>query len=159
MKAPMFAAAAALLALPGIAQAAPAAKFLGDAIKGDNSEMTLGTLAAKRGGSKAVRSFGRMLRTDHGKAKVDAVAAARREHVAVPSGMMPEARTEYAKLQRLSGRAFDREFARYMVDDHQKDIAKFEAQTRTGDRTTAALARRTLPDLRKHLATAQRLPA
>ena len=149
------AAAISLLAIPATAFAAPASKFLGDAIKGDNSEMTLGALAARRGGSSEVRAFGRMLQMDHAKAKTSAVAAARRERVAVPSGMMPEARDEYAKLQNMSGRTFDREFARYMVEDHQKDIAEFSKQARSGDRVTASLARQTLPHLRKHLATAQ----
>jgi putative membrane protein len=147
----------ALLALPAAAHAAPAAKFLRDAIQGDNSEMTLGALAQKRGSSAGIRSFGATLYRDHSQAKVDAVAAARREHAAVPSGMMPEARTEYAKLQHLSGRAFDTEFARYMVEDHQKDIREFEQQAKTGDRTTAALARATLPHLRHHLQLATRL--
>ena len=148
-------AAAAILTITGTASAAPAGKFLGDAIKGDNSEMTLGQLAVKRGGSPAVRTFGQMLHTDHAQAKQQAVAAARREHVAVPSTMMPEAKAEYAKLQRMSGNAFDREFARYMVNDHKKDIAKFEQQAKTGDRIAATLARQTLPTLRKHLAMAK----
>lgn len=152
-------AAAALLAIPVAATAAPPAKFLGDAIKGDNSEMTLGALAARRGKSAGVRSFGHMLAADHAKAKAAAIAVAHREHVAVPRTMMPEARAEFAKLQRLSGDAFDREFARYMVDDHRKDIREFSDQARTGDRITAGLARQTLPDLRKHLATAQGLSA
>lgn len=152
-----FIAAAAMLLPPTAALAAPAAKFLGDAIKGDNSEMKLGALAARRGRSAAVRSFGRTLRADHAKAKGEAVAAARREHVAIPGTMMPEARAEYAKLQRLSGGAFDREFASYMIDDHRKDIREFTDQARTGNRTTAALARQTLPALRKHLAMVRAL--
>ncbi|CAM3102357.1 DUF4142 domain-containing protein [Sphingomonas antarctica] len=149
------AATISLLAIPATLFAAPASKFLGDAIKGDNSEMTLGALAAKRGASSEVRAFGRMLQVDHAKAKTSAVVAARRERVSVSSGMMPEASAEFSKLQHLSGRAFDREFARYMVEDHQKDIAEFRKQERTGDRVTALLARQTLPHLRKHLATAQ----
>jgi len=72
--------------------------------------------------------------------------------------MMPEARSEYAKLQRLHGRAFDREVRRYMINDHQKDISKFNDQARHGDRQTARLAQATLPTLRKHLRIAEGLP-
>ncbi|HEX4693657.1 DUF4142 domain-containing protein [Sphingomonas sp.] len=156
MKALLFLVApVALLATP--ANAKTPSSFLHDAIQGDNSEMTLGALAATRGDSAGTRTFGRTLRADHAKAKMDAVALARRDRVAIPSDMMPEARTEYRKLQRMSGPAFDREFARYMVDDHRKDIAEFEDQARTGTRGTAALARATLPDLRKHLRMAEAL--
>lgn len=79
-------------------------------------------------------------------------------HVSVPTAMMPEARSEYGKLQRMRGREFDREVKRYMIEDHQKDIADFEDQAKNGDRQTAALARAQLPTLRKHLRIAQGLP-
>lgn len=139
------------------AAAAPARHFLNDAIKGDNSETRLGQLIASRGASPAVRSFGDTLASDHTQARAQAASVARRMGVAVPSAMAPEARAEYAKLQRLHGAAFDREVKRYMINDHQKDIAKFQAQARSGDRRTADLARAQLPTLRKHLQIAESL--
>jgi putative membrane protein len=157
MKYPML---IALLTAPfafSAVQAAPAREFLHDAIQGDNSEMTLGQLAMQRGMSQGIRDYGRRLHTDHSHARVQASAVARRMGVSVPSEMMPEARSEYHKLLRLHGRAFDSEFARYMVDDHQKDIAKFQDQARSGDRQTARLAREQLPVLREHLRIAQSL--
>ena len=100
-----------------------------------------------------------MLHDEHGAAKAKALPVAQRHGLADTSAMAPEARAEARKLQRLSGRAFDREFVRYMISDHRKDIADFQKQARTGDRDTTALARDTLPDLRKHLQTAQQLAA
>lgn len=44
-----------------------------------------------------------------------------------------------------------------MVKDHRQDIADFEAQTKVGDASTAALALASLPTLRKHLAMAEKL--
>ena len=149
----------AALAVSTSATAAPANKFLSDAIKGDNSETTLGRLIASRGSSTSVRSFGRTLERDHSTARVQAAAVARRMGVAVPSSMMPEARSEMRKLERLRGRAFDREVRRYMIHDHRKDISEFDDQARRGDRRTAALARQQLPTLRKHLRIAESLPA
>ncbi|MFL6736753.1 MAG: DUF4142 domain-containing protein [Sphingomonas sp.] len=149
----------AALAVSTSATAAPANKFLSDAIKGDNSETTLGRLIASRGSSTSVRSFGRTLERDHSTARVQAAAVARRMGVAVPSSMMPEARSEMRKLERLRGRAFDREVRRYMIHDHRKDISEFDDQARQGDRRTAALARQQLPTLRKHLRIAESLPA
>jgi putative membrane protein len=139
------------------APAAPARQFLDDAIGGDNSEMTLGQIATRRGGSAGARDYGARLYDDHRRARVEAVAVARALRVAVPSGMMPEAARERVRLQRLSGGAFDREFARYMTNDHHDDIAKFERQARIGDRRTAALAQSQLPTLREHLRIAESL--
>jgi putative membrane protein len=147
----------AALLVSSAAGAAPASKFLHDAIQGDNSEIRLGQLIASRGASGDVRSFGSTLQSDHGTARAQAAALARRMHVSVPTAIMPEARSEYARLQRLHGRAFDREVRQYMVRDHRKDIAKFEAQARSGDRQTANLARAQLPVLRKHLRIAESL--
>lgn len=147
----------AVVLLPASASAAPTGKFLQDAIKGDNSEMRLGVLAATRAARPATRAYGRTLQRDHAKAKTDAVALAHRNRIAVPTAMMPEAQAEYRRLSRLRGVAFDREFARYMVDDHRKDIADFQEQARNGRDGTAALATRTLPALRKHLRLAQSL--
>ena len=147
---------AALLASSAVS-AAPASKFLHDAIQGDNSETRLGSLIASRGSSAEVRRFGRTLESDHSTARIQASAVARRMHVSVPTSSMPEARAEYAKLQRLHGHAFDREVKRYMIHDHQKDISEFEKQARSGDRQTAELARAQLPVLRKHLRIAESL--
>ncbi|HYX47717.1 MAG TPA: DUF4142 domain-containing protein [Sphingomicrobium sp.] len=147
------------LLVSSAAGAASSSSFLHDAIRGDNSETRLGALIASRGSSGAVRSFGRTLESDHSTARSQAAAVARRMHVSVPASMMPEARTEYAKLERLHGRAFDREVRRYMIHDHRQDIAKFEAQARHGDRQTGSLARAQLPTLRKHLRIAESLGA
>lgn len=140
------------------AGAAPASKFLHEAIQGDNSESRLGALIASRGSTDAVRSYGRTLESDHSTARIQAAAVARRMHLPVPRSMMSEARSEYAKLQHMRGRAFDREVKRYMIEDHHKDIANFQEQAKNGDRQTAALARAQLPVLRKHLHMAEALP-
>lgn len=137
------------------ALAAPPRVFLDDAIRGDNSEIAAGQYIASHGYSPQVRSFGRTLYRDHGMARGQAVAVARQLGMRPPTGTKPEARAEMRKLQRLHGRAFDFEVRRAMIEDHQKDIASYEAQARSGDGRTAALARKQLPTLRKHLRIAQ----
>ncbi|MDG4897712.1 DUF4142 domain-containing protein [Mesorhizobium sp. WSM4976] len=139
------------------AQAKSDKDFLTDAIKGDNSEIMLGNLAADKGGSKDVRSFGDTLATDHGKAKQQAAAVARRMNVPVTDQMTDEARQGQKKLQGMSGAEFDKEFANYMVSDHKKDISEFEDEAKSGKGSVAKLAKMTLPTLRKHLHIAQSL--
>lgn len=151
--------AASLIVLAGgPAAAKPARVFMNDAVQGDRSESTLGRLIQSRGHSPAVRAYGSTLASDHSKAHVQALSLARRMGLPVFDTMMPEARKELAKLQRMNGRAFDREVRRYMIEDHIKDIAEFKSQARRGDRQTAALARQSLPVLKKHLRLAEALP-
>jgi putative membrane protein len=135
---------------------ADTSEFLTKAMKGDNSETALGALAAKRGQSANVRKFGAMLEQDHGKGKAQAAAVAARHKVPRTDALADEAMTESAVLQRLHGAAFDHEFGRYMVEDHTKDIADFEKEVRSKDPADVrALARNTLPILRKHLVAAK----
>ena len=97
-------------------------EFISDAIKGDNSEIAMGQLAVTKGGSEPVKTFGRTLIDDHSKAKTDALAVATKMGISPPGEMPPDAHSKMTKLQQLSGRDFDREFARVMVEDHQKDL-------------------------------------
>jgi len=152
------------LVLAGLALVATAAtpaladpsEFLTKAMKGDNSEMKLGALAAKQGHSAKVKTFGAMLERDHHKAKAQTAPLAVHHNVPATEDMTDEAKAELAKLQGLHGAAFDHEFGRYMVEDHQKDIADFEKEARSSDPADVrALARQFLPALRKHLATAR----
>jgi len=56
------------------------------------------------------------------------------------------------KLSGLSGDAFDREYIKMMVKDHEKDVKEFEkASTKAKDTDVRAFAAKTLPTLREHL--------
>jgi putative membrane protein len=139
--------------------AASDSSFLKKALEGDNSEIALGQMAEKDGAAPGTRDFGKMLYTDHSAAKIKALPVAKAHGVADTEAMAPEAKAEAVKLKHLHGAAFDSEFARYMVEDHTNDIADFEKEAKVGDASTAALARDTLPDLRRHLEVAQKLSA
>jgi putative membrane protein len=147
-----------LVAAASGAQADPesARHFLHDALGGDNSEMMLGQLAADNGTSPGLRAYGKTLHDDHARAREQTVPLAKAAGVPITEDPMPEAAAERRKLEGLRGPAFDREFARYMVQDHKNDISEFRKQAlKRGP--TADLAKKTLPVLRKHLAMAQRL--
>jgi putative membrane protein len=134
------------------------AMFLTDAMKGDNSEVKLGQLAADQGGSDAVKKFGQMLATDHGKHVADLASLAAGMGVARTDAINAEADSAYAMLKALHGDAFDTAFKKHMIADHQKDIAKYEAEAKSKDPAAlTGMATDTLPTLRKHLAVAQGL--
>ncbi len=129
-------------------------EFIKDAIQGDNSEIMLGQLAQQKGGEK-VKTFGQTLVTDHTLAKQQAGDVAKTLGVAPPSDPMTEAKDEEAKLSRMSGKDFDREFAAYMVTDHKKDIAEFQDQASANNGSASALAAKQIPVLKQHLQMAE----
>ncbi|HEY1247092.1 MAG TPA: DUF4142 domain-containing protein [Hyphomicrobiaceae bacterium] len=131
--------------------------FIREAIQGNLAEIDMGKLAQRRSGNEAVKAFGRMLVEDHTAANEKARKVAQDLKATPPSRPGLRERAVYAKLALLRGAAFDRQFAKEMVSDHQKDIAAFRAQAQAGTEPTASMAREVLPTLEKHLSAAQRL--
>jgi putative membrane protein len=94
--------------------------------------------------------------TDHGNANQKASTVATGIGVTPPTEPSAKQKAEYAKMSKLSGAAFDRQFATHMVADHKKDIREYKAEAKRSD-PAASYASETLPDLQKHLETAQSL--
>ncbi|MFO1115807.1 MAG: DUF4142 domain-containing protein [Beijerinckiaceae bacterium] len=155
----IMSATAFFIASPALAQSAtPANDFLAEAIQGDNAEVQMGKLASSRGGSKDVRDFGKMLVRDHTKGGQEARKLARQLKVKAPNDAPPDAAEMKAALSKLKGAEFDREFAAHMVDDHKKDIDRYQQQADgAADPKVKDFAARTLPVLHKHLDAAQKL--
>ncbi len=131
--------------------------FVTDAIKGDNGEVAIGNLAQAQGQSQAVKDFGKLLVSDHGAHKQELAALASSAGISVTDEPTDEAKGNLKKLKALHGAEFDKQFKVMMVEDHKKDIAKYEQQASSGDPQTSALAKKTLPTLRKHLDAANAL--
>ncbi|MBV9288934.1 MAG: DUF4142 domain-containing protein [Hyphomicrobiales bacterium] len=149
-----------LIFVAGIACSASAKtdkEFVTDAIKGDNSEVALGQLAVTKGSNDQVRSFGQTLVDDHTKHRNEAAALATNLGVSPPDGMTAEAQQEEAKLQKLTGAEFDKEFGQFMVRDHEKDIVEFKKEASDGHGQVQQMASQSLPTLEKHLQMARGL--
>jgi putative membrane protein len=131
--------------------------FIKEAIEGNLAEVQVGKLAQDRGQSEGVKSFGQMLATDHADANQKATAVANQIGVTPPAEPNKKQKTLYDKLAKLSGAAFDKEFAKEMVEDHKKDIRKFEQEAKKQNGPVANFASQTLPTLQKHLQEAQSL--
>jgi putative membrane protein len=62
------------------------------------------------------------------------------------------------KLAKLSGKAFDKEYADAMVKDHETDAAEFEKASKTAqDPDLKAWAAKTLPFIQDHLKMAKEM--
>jgi putative membrane protein len=115
-------------------------------------------MAEEKSQNKGVKDYGKMLVKDHNDALQKLVDLMNKNGMPQPKGL-PEERNEAVKnLQGLSGPAFDREFVKLMVEDHQKAIDKFRHEAATAQNADVRdYADKVLPTLEKHLKDAQDL--
>jgi putative membrane protein len=126
--------------------------FMAHAAQGGMAEVQLGQLAKKNGHSRRVRAFGTQMTLDHGKANKELMALADKLGVTLPWQLDKASRATVARLSKLTGEAFDKAYMAAMVEDHEKDVADFKTEAKSGK--TAAVkdwAARTLPTLEMHL--------
>jgi putative membrane protein len=132
--------------------------FLREVTLANKTEVQLSEIALRQSNNPDVRRFAQMMLNDHTKAQNEVMKMAQSAGVSLPDRLDAEHQKKLDKLTGLSGDAFDREFARIMVEDHQKVVAKFEDHARSGrDPQVKSWAARTLPDLRQHLQHAKDL--
>ncbi len=130
--------------------------FMEDAAKGGAYEIQMGHLGIERGQTQALKGFCQRLINDHTMANKELAVLAKQKGVSLPAD---DAKTLATPMTSNKGGAdFDKEFAKAMIEDHQKDILAFEKEASSGnDQDVTNWARKTLPTLRAHLAEAQEL--
>ena len=134
--------------------------FLKEAAAGGMMEVELGRVATQNAASDRVKQFGQRMVDDHSKANDELKQLAAREDVTLPGTMSAADKKQVDRLSKLHGVAFDRAYMQAMVDDHQKDVAKFRQQsTKAQDPDIKEFAARTLPTLEQHLQMAKDINA
>lgn len=136
----------------------PSEAFLKKAIEGNFAEVGMGDLAQQNGQSDGVRSYGRMLATDHAAANQKALDAANSLGINPPSGPNAKQKADYDKMSKMSGAGFDKMFATHMVADHKKDIAEYKKAAKNKD-AVGEYASGQIDTLQKHLDAAKSLKA
>ena len=131
-------------------------KFVMEAAKGGMAEVELGKLAQDKGQSEQVKSFGKRMVDDHGKANDELQTLARNKSITLPSDLDPRDKALKDRLSKLSGPSFDRAYMNAMLQDHRKDVSAFKMEANAGkDPDVKAFASKTLPTLEDHLKLAQ----
>ena len=128
-------------------------RFVLQAAEGGMMEVAKGKLAAQKGAHEGVKQFGQKMVDDHTKAGDELKAIASGKSITLP-GETPTSPMQaiVAKLEKLEGAAFDRAYVEDQVRDHEKTIALFEREAKTGtDTELKAFAEKTLPTLKEHL--------
>jgi len=134
----------------------PSEAFLKKAIEGNYAEVSMGDLAQKNGQSGRVKSFGKMLSTDHAAANQKALDAAKGMGMNPPSGPNAKQKADNDKMAKMSGTDFDKTFVTHMIADHQKDVAEYKKASKMKD-AAGEYASGQIDTLEKHLETAKSL--
>ena len=120
------------------------------------AEVELGRLAADKASSPDVKKFAQRMVDDHSKANDELKTLAQNKNITLPAAIDAKHKAHVDRLSKLSGEAFDRSYMRDMLMDHQKAVAAFRTESKSGkDADVKAWAGKTLPTLEEHLKLAQ----
>lgn len=136
-------------------------KAIKDMAMADMAEVETAKLALSKSQNAEVKAFAQQMVDDHGQAlqKVQTVAQAR--GVTLPTEPDAKHKAMAAKLEKLSGDAFDKQYmANAGVKDHTEVHAKLVADAKKiKDPDVKALADQHLPVVEQHLKAAKQMPA
>jgi putative membrane protein len=113
-------------------------------------------VAQEKAASPDVKQFGERMVSDHTKAADQLKQVAEKEGVTLPDELNAKDAATQARLEKLSGEAFDRAYMRDMVKDHTQDVAEFRNEDKNGkDPNVKDFASQTVPTLEDHLKEAK----
>jgi putative membrane protein len=141
-----------------VALTAPEKEFMTNAARGGMLEVQLGNMAAQKASSNDVKQFGERMATDHSQLGQKLQQLASNLGVTLPTDLKPEQQALVSRLEKLTGKAFDREYIKEMVNDHAKDVSEFErAVSQASNADIKQFASEALPTLRDHLKMAREI--
>lgn len=131
-------------------------RFVNEAAAAGMADVAAGQLASQKSQNPQVRAFAQKMVEDHTKANAELMKLASARDIKPPARPDRGHKNAMEKLQKLEGDAFDRQYMKQQVDDHEKAVKLYERQSRSGrDAELKALAEKALPTLREHLKMAQ----
>jgi len=134
--------------------------FVTEASNSNNFEIAAGTLAMSKGESELVRDYGNHMVEDHTSVGVQLSALAQSKDWDISTELQAQEKIKIATLTALTGTAFDKEYAKMMVESHEDAVDLFTlASSSNGvmDTELKSFASGKLPTLKTHLEEAQTL--
>jgi putative membrane protein len=134
------------------------AEFIRDVDADHFLEIRLGRLAQTKGRDQAVRQFGRRMVQDHTTLQRQWTSMASRNGMDRKSGMGPRHRSKLTRLEKLSGREFDREYMTLMVQNHKDYLDYWRKEGRAAkSEPVRELVNRGIPMLERHMSEARQV--
>lgn len=134
------------------------ASFVMQAASGGLAEVELGELALERSSDQGVRNFAQQMISQHSLANEELAELAAEKGLTPPTSLDPGRQAMSDMLGALSGTAFDRHYIIGQIQDHETQLALFQAQTELGDDPDLrAFAARHAPVIQQHAEMARML--
>lgn len=126
--------------------------FVTEAAAGSMMEVQTGQMAQQQASNPRVKDFGNMMVTDHGKANDELKNLVSGRSITLPQSLPSDKQKKVDQLKGLNGSAFDKKYVSMMLEDHQKDVAKFKSEAdKAQDPQLKQWVQNTVPVLQKHL--------
>jgi putative membrane protein len=106
-------------------------KFLEKANQGNVDEIELAQLALQKSNNDDVKNFAQRMIHDHNMLMENMKQFANQAGLQPPSHPSAATAAAKARLEALSGEAFDKAYIKTMVQDHSKDLAEFRTEAKT----------------------------
>ena len=123
------------------------------------AEVETGKLALSKSQNAEVKTFAQQMIDDHGKALSELQTLAQQKGVTLPTELDAKHKAMAAKLERLNGEAFDKQYMQMAgLQDHKATHAKLEKISKTAkDPDVKAAAQKVIPTVEQHLKAAQQM--
>ncbi|MCD2517117.1 DUF4142 domain-containing protein [Massilia sp. G4R7] len=134
-------------------------KAIMDMAMANMAEVETGKLALSKSQNAEVKAFAQQMVDDHGKALADLQPLAQSKGVTLPTELDAKHKAMSAKLEKLNGDAFDKEYMKMAgLKDHKDTHAKLQKISKSAkDGDVKAAADKTLPVVEQHLKAAQQM--
>lgn len=122
----------------------------------NRAEIELSQVALRKAASPEVKRYAQQMIGDHRRAGLRLSELARQKGITLPTQPDAEHQALKARLQEMSGRAFDQAYMTAMVADHEEAVRQFQNQATQGrDPDLKAFAANILPRIQEHLTMAR----
>jgi len=130
--------------------------FIIKASQANMAEIEAGNIASEKASTDSVKTYARMMVSDHTTAQNELESIAKARNVTLPTSTDAEHKALAAKLTNMSsGTQFDKAYMESQLKDHRKAVALFQQEAQSGTGDVKAYAAKYLPKLRMHLQMAQ----
>jgi putative membrane protein len=132
--------------------------FVRKAMQGGMAEVQLGQMTLQKTNNDQVKQFAQRMIDDHTKMNDQMKPVAQQLGVDVPGQVSKKDRATMAKLEALSGPAYDQAYIKDMVKDHKQDLSDFQMEASSGqDQTVKDAASQGSKVIAQHLQMAQQM--
>ena len=130
--------------------------FLKKVTNSGMAEIQLAKLAQQKATIDAVKNFAAMLERDHTAVNEQVKSLAGQRNVALPSTISDDKQKMYNDINKMTGKAFDKDYISMMIKAHGDGISLFEdTRSNASDIDVKNFADKTLPTLKMHLDSAK----